>query len=49
MEMKTDWYLKLSQSTLPEQQDLIEQKCGKELTRLYMNYTYWIVDREDSM
>ena len=32
--MKTDWYLKLHfvcQSILPEQNDLIEQKCGKEL------------------
>jgi hypothetical protein len=31
MKMKTDWYLKLCQSILPEQNDLIEQKCGKEL------------------
>jgi hypothetical protein len=51
MKMKTDWYLKLYQSTLPEQNDLIEHKCGKELTRLhmYMNYIYWVVDHEDSM
>ena len=49
MEMKTDWYLKLCQITLPEQQDLIEQKWGKELTRLHMNYTYWVVDRENSL
>jgi hypothetical protein len=27
--MKTDWYLKLCQSTLPEQKDLIEHKYGK--------------------
>ena len=47
--MKTDWYLKLCQSTLPEQKDLIEHKCGKELTRLYMNYTYWVVDSQNSM
>jgi hypothetical protein len=43
-----DWYLKLCQGTLPEQKDLIEQKCGKELTRLDMNCTFWVVDREDS-
>ena len=49
MKMKTDWYLKLCQSTLPEQNDLIEHKCGKELIRLHMNYTYWVVDREDSI
>jgi hypothetical protein len=47
--MKTDWYLKLCQSTLPEQKDLIEHKCGTESTRLHMNYTYWFVGREDSM
>jgi hypothetical protein len=29
-------------------QKLIEQKCGKELTRLHMNCTYWVVGREDS-
>ena len=34
------WYLKLFQGTLPEQKDLIEQKCGKELTRLHMNCAY---------
>ena len=44
MKMKTDWYLKLCQITLPEQNDLIEHKC-----RLYMDYTYWVVDLEDSM
>ena len=49
MKMKTDWYLKLYQSTLPEQKDLIQHKCGKELTRLQMNYIYWVVDCEDSM
>ena len=27
---------------------LIEQKCGKELTRLHMNCTYWVVGCEDS-
>ena len=48
MKMKTDRYLKLCQSTLPEQKDLIEHKYGKKLTRLHMNYTYWVVDREDS-
>jgi hypothetical protein len=49
MKMKTDPYLKLYQSTLPEQNDLIKHKCGKELTRLHMNYIYWVVDHEDSM
>ena len=49
MKMKTDWYLKLYQSTLPEQKDLIEHKRGKKLTRLHMNYIYWVVDHEDSM
>ena len=49
MKMKTDWYLKLYQSTLPEQNDLIKHKGGKELTRLHMNYMYWVVDHEDSM
>jgi hypothetical protein len=49
MKIKRDWCLKLCQSTLPEQKDLIEHKCGKKLTRLHMNYTYWVVDREDSM
>ena len=47
--MKTDWYLKMCEITLPEQNDLIEHKCGKELTRLHMNYTQWVVDRDDSM
>jgi hypothetical protein len=49
MKMKTDWYLKLFQSTLSEQKDLIEHKYGKELIRLHIDYTYWVVDREDSM
>ena len=49
--MKTDWYmyLKLCESTMPEQKDLIEHNCGNELTRLHMNYAQWVVDREDSM
>ena len=47
--MKTDWYLKLCQSTLQEQRDLIEHKCGKELNNLHISYTYWVVDSEDSM
>ena len=29
MKMKTDWYLKLCQSTLAEQTDLIDHKYGK--------------------
>ena len=49
MKMKTDWYLKLFQSTLSEQKDLIEHTYGKELIRLHMDYTYWVVDREDSL
>ena len=47
--MKTDWYLKLCQSTLPEQKDFIEHKCGKESTRLGITYTYWVVERHDIM
>jgi hypothetical protein len=35
-------------SDLPEQNDLIKHKCGKELTRLHMNYIYWVVDHKGS-
>ena len=28
---------------------LIKHKCAKELTRLHINYIYWVVDYDDSM
>ena len=46
--MKIEWYLKLCQGIFQNKKDLIEQKCGKELTRLPMNCTYWVVDCKDS-
>jgi len=48
MKMKIEWYLKLCQGIFQNKKDLIEQKCGKELTRLPMNCTYWVVDCKDS-